>query len=59
MRLIKGKKRCKCQTCGAYVWNGDLVYVAVEGRHCFSCGRIKSLHNGFMKWLKGVLNVKV
>jgi len=59
MRLIKGRKRCKCKNCGAYVWSGDLVYVAEEGRYCYKCGRIKSLHDGFMIWLRGFLNAKV
>ena len=56
MKLIKGKKRCKCKACGALICSNDYKYKASEGYYCFYYGRVASLHNGFMKWLKGVLN---
>jgi len=59
MKLIKGKKRCKCKACGAYICSNDYKYKASEGYYCFYHGRVASLHNGFMAWLKGVLNAKV
>ena len=53
MKLIKGKKRCNCKLCDKLILSNNWKYIATEGVYCFYDGRIKSLHDGVIKWIKG------
>ncbi len=53
VKLIKGKKRCNCKLCDKLILSNDWKYIATEGVYCFYDGRIKSLHDGAIKWIKG------
>ena len=52
MELIKGKKRDKCRECTKLILSNDYKYKADEGIYCFYHGRIKSLHDGVMNWIR-------
>jgi hypothetical protein len=58
MKLIKGKKRCECKTCGTLICSNDYKFVGVDGVHCFYHGKIIKLHNASIKWIKRLCNVK-
>lgn len=53
MIIIKGKKRCNCKLCDKLILSNDWKYKATEGVYCAYHGRVKSLHDGVIKWIKG------
>ena len=57
MRIVKGKKRCECKECGKLILSNDYKYIATEGIYCSYHGRVKSLHDGVMKFIRGISNV--
>ena len=56
MRLINNGKRRKCRHCKELIYSFEPRYTANEGVYCVNDGRVKSLHEGMMKFVKGVVN---
>ena len=52
---IKGKQRI-CRHCKGDIYTFQPRYKAVEGYYCFNDAVIKKLHDGAMKFIKGVVN---
>ncbi len=54
MKLINGKKRCNCKLCDKLILSNDWKYIATEGVYCAYHGRVKSLHDSCIKWIRSV-----
>ena len=56
--LLKGKRRT-CRHCKDNIYSFQARYKAVEGFYCVPDGKVKRLHDGVMKFIKGIVNARV
>jgi len=55
MRLLQKGKRRTCRHCKDTIFSFQARYKAVEGFYCVSDGKVKRLHDGVMKFIKGII----
>lgn len=41
-----------CRDCNKKIWRTEPRYKAIEGHYCVEHGRVKSLHDRSMQWIK-------
>ena len=56
MKLQRKGKRKACRHCKHTIFSFEPRYKATEGHYCVNDGRIKRLHDGAMKFIKGIIN---
>ncbi len=56
MKLQRKGKRKTCRQCNHTIFSFEPRYKATEGHYCVNDGRIKRLHDGAMKFIKGIIN---
>ena len=50
--ILTPNSECKCRQCNKKIWRTEPRYKASEGHYCVEHGRVKSLHDRSIQWIK-------